>query len=111
MILNMGQARTVKANDVNPQETDIYLAGHDGEIHIAALAALLARLVLALSLVSSALAVFDRAKLASWEIALRLARAALVSVKPETIYIAACVVAVGIVLFHHRQSGAAAVSA
>ena len=50
-----------------------YLPGYDGTVHIGPLAWLIARLVLALYLLASALAAFDMRRLAIWEVGLRLA--------------------------------------
>lgn len=69
-----------------------YLPGYDGQVHVISLSLLLARLVLALYLLSSALAAFDFARLASWEIALRLLLAALVINNNPAIYLSAIVV-------------------
>ncbi|WP_158971142.1 TRAP transporter large permease subunit [Chachezhania sediminis] len=54
-----------------------FLPGYDGHLHLGPLAWLLARLALALYLMASALARFDRAPLPSWEIILRLGCAVL----------------------------------
>ena len=66
-----------------------YLAGYDGQVALGAMALLLCRLVLALYLLSSALAAFDRRRLAPWEIAVRLGLAVLLMMKAEVIWIAA----------------------
>ena len=55
----------------------MYVPGHDGTLDLAALAGLLAKLALALYLISSALARFDRIKLPLWEVVLRLVVAVL----------------------------------
>ncbi len=91
----------------NPTPGAPYLAGYDGQVHLAALALLIVRLVVALYLISSALAGFDQAKLRGWEIAVRLGLAALVLFKPETIYIAACIAAVVVVVIHRRSAALA----
>jgi TRAP transporter 4TM/12TM fusion protein len=51
---------------------EAYLPGYDGTTHWPALSLLLCRIALALYLLASALAGFDHAKLAPWEICLRL---------------------------------------
>lgn len=63
---------------------------------------LLGRLVLALYLLSSALAAFDRHVLAAWEIAVRLALAGLIMAKSDPIWIGA-IVATAVVLFLHGR--------
>ena len=73
-----------------------FLAGYDGELHLGALALLLARLILALYLLSSALAAYDRKALRGWEIVLRLVLAVLVMFKAEMVYI----VAAGLAILH-----------
>ena len=52
-----------------------YLEGYDGSIHFASLAWLIARLILALYLLASALARFDVRRLTYWEVPLRLVAA------------------------------------
>ncbi len=81
-----------------------FLQGYDGELHLGALVLLLARFMLALYLLSSALAGFDRRALPAWEIVLRLALSALLMMKPETVWIAATA-ASGLVLFLHNRPG------
>ncbi len=63
-----------------------YLPGYDGEVYWSALAWLLARLALALYLIASALAQFDRKRLAFWEVALRLVLAGLVLIGDPMIH-------------------------
>ncbi|MEL6236609.1 MAG: TRAP transporter large permease subunit, partial [Pseudomonadota bacterium] len=61
-----------------------YLPGYEGGLDVTTLVLLLARLVLALYLLASALAGFDRNTLPGWEIALRLAVAiAILAYRPE----------------------------
>ena len=80
-----------------------YLAGYDGTLALGALALLLLRLVFALYLLSSALAGFDRAPLAAWEIALRLALAALLLAKLEVVWIAAALGGLALLFLHTRR--------
>ncbi len=56
----------------------LYLPGHDGRIHLDQLLWLLTRLAIALYLLASALAWFDRTRLSLWEVAARLILAAAV---------------------------------
>ena len=61
-----------------------YLPGYDGESRIGPLVWLIVRLALALYLLASALARFDRARLPLWEVTARLAAAlALVAADPS----------------------------
>ncbi|WP_264214413.1 TRAP transporter permease [Leisingera thetidis] len=83
----------------------VYLDGYDGTIDTLSLVWLLLRLVLALYLVSSALAGFERAKLARWEIWLRLAVAGAVLFKTHEIQIAALILAGLALAWHWRQAG------
>ena len=64
--------------DPDPSAAGAYLPGYDGQIHLAALAWLITRLILALFLLASALANYDRAPLSILEVAFRLLLAALV---------------------------------
>ena len=79
-----------------------YLPGYDGQLHLGALLLLAARLVLALYLLSSALAGFDRHALASWEIAARLALAVLLMTKMEILWIGAAIAAIALIFVHSR---------
>jgi len=63
-----------------------YLPGYDGQLHLAALMWVLLRLALALYLLASALAAFDRKSLSLIEILARLSLAALIMFKPVEIY-------------------------
>ena len=87
-----------------------YLPGHDGTVELTHLLWLLARLVLALYLLASALARFDRAGLALWETGLRLALAALVISTDAAVYgpaIVAAVVWIGWHAYRTRRTGIA----
>ena len=81
-----------------------YLPGYDGQLHLGPLAWLLLRLVLALYLLASGLARFDRAQLASWEWIARLVLAALVMVGNPMIYGPAIGAAVAL-LAHNVMQG------
>ncbi len=88
-----------------------YLQGYDGSLDVAALLSLLARLVLALYLLASALARFDRTGLPLWEVALRLVLAVLAISSDPTVYIPAVVAAVATIGWHGyrtRRGGEAA---
>ncbi|MDB4053085.1 TRAP transporter fused permease subunit [Octadecabacter sp.] len=82
--------------------TGEFIAGYDGQFAFGAFFLLILRLLLALYLLSSALAAYDRSQLAIWEIILRLALAVLLMMKPEMIWIGA-VVASSVVVFVHAQ--------
>jgi TRAP-type uncharacterized transport system fused permease subunit len=81
-----------------------FLPGYDNDVHLTALALLLARLILALYLLSSALAAFDRQALRPWEIVLRLGLAVMVMFKTEPIFIAGVVLAGLYLVYHMRQA-------
>ena len=78
------------------------LAGYDGDVHLGAIALVLLRLIAALYLLSSALAGFDRHALRPWEIALRLALAALLMMKLEAIWIGAALASALLFVVHAR---------
>ncbi|WP_305986714.1 TRAP transporter large permease subunit [Roseibium sp. MMSF_3544] len=89
---------------LDPQATggSVYLDGYDGQLHVGAMVLLLGRLLVALYLLSSALAAFDRKPLASWEIAVRLGLAVLLMFKTEAVWIGGAVATVLYLIFHHR---------
>jgi len=90
----------------------VYLPGYDGTVDWGALAILIPRIGLALFLLASALAAHDRARLAAWEIALRLGLAALVVSGPAVIYgPAAAVALIWLVLHAYRARDEAATPA
>lgn len=73
-----------------------YIAGYDGVRDWPALAWLIARLGLALYLLASALARFDRARLATWEMAVRLAAA--LAIMSSVVLLSAVGIAIGAAL-------------
>ncbi len=77
-----------------------YLPGYDGTLHLAPLVWLLIRLMLALYLIASALAGFDRKRLSAMEIALRLTLAVLILFKPIELHVTALVIAVAWLVLH-----------
>ena len=82
-----------------------FLPGYDGSINPGWLFFLLARLGLALYLVSSSLAAFDRKAMGVIEISVRLAIAVLILVRPVEFYgpaIAAGAVVIGLHAFRNR---------
>ena len=85
-----------------------YLAGYDGSVDAGALALILARLVLALYLLSSALSGFDRHKLHPAEIAVRLALAILLMTRYEMLYLGAAIGGIMVVIFNLAQRRKAA---
>ncbi len=89
-----------------PAGSQSYLPGYDGQIHWGPLAGLLARLVLALYLLASALARFDRRALDWWEWPLRLALAALVMAGTPLIYGTASAIAIAVLALHALRSRA-----
>ncbi len=78
-----------------------YLPGYDGEVYWGAIAWLLVRLALALYLIASALAQFDRSRLAFWEVALRLALAGFVLIGNPIIHGIAIAAALGWLVVHY----------
>lgn len=76
-----------------------YLPGYDGAFHLWSFLGLLARLVLSLFLIASALARFDQTRLPFWEVGLRLVLAALVMHSNPALFgpaIAAAAVLIGL---------------
>ncbi len=71
-----------------------YLPGYDGQIHLMPLLWLLLRLAVALYLLASALAAFDRKSLSAFEILLRLALAALIMFKAPQFHTPALLAAI-----------------
>ena len=88
---------------INPS-TGEYFSGYDGNIDYGWLALLVARLGLALYLVSSAMSAFDVRALNGVQIAIRLALAVLILAKPMEIYAVATIAGLG-VIFMHRFRG------
>ncbi len=81
-----------------------YLPGYDGQLHLGALTWLLLRLGLALYLLASGLARFDRAKLAPWEVLSRLGLASLIMFSDPLIHGVALLVAVAVMVLHYFKS-------
>ena len=88
-----------------------YLAGYDGQAHLVALLLLLARLVAALYLISSALAGYDRKPLSALEVVSRLGLAALLMFKPEMIWMTAALATLLLLIWHSRSTNRSAASA
>ncbi len=82
-----------------------YLPGYDGSVDWAALGALLARLVLALYLVSSALNGYDARRLAVWEIIIRLCIAILILFKSAFFFGPAVIAGIALIAFHRYGFG------
>jgi len=83
-----------------------YLPGYDGTLRLAPLAWLLIRLILALYLIASALAGFDRKSLSAIEVVFRLLLAVLILFKPVELHVSAVIVAVmwlGLHNFRNKQ--------
>jgi len=81
-----------------------YLPGYDGTVDAGALVLVLARLAMALYLISSALAGFDIKELDWGEIAVRLGLAVLVLISIPSIHIPAFAAALMIIAFHYWRS-------
>ena len=85
-----------------------FLPGYDGTIDVGWLMFLVARLAVALFLVSSALTAYDRKALNGLEIAVRLAVAALIMVRPAEVYGPALAAGAGVIALHLIRSRNAA---
>lgn len=82
-----------------------YLPGYDGTVNLGALGFLLARLVLALYLLSSALNGFDLRRLAAWEILMRLCVAILILFKSTVIFGPAILMGIILIAAHRYGFG------
>ena len=81
-----------------------YLPGYDGTLNLSALLWVLVRLFFALTLLASALAAFDRAPLAPWEIVARLGVAAALMASSLIVHGPAFVVGVLVLVLHRRRT-------
>ena len=81
-----------------------YLPGYDGSVHWDWLALLLARVGLALFLLSSALAAFDRKALSRLEIVARIALAVLIMFKPVAVFGPASIAALALLTYHYFRT-------
>ena len=93
---------------LDPASVGNFLPGYDGEFHAGWLVFLIARLVLALYLVSSSLSAYDRKALGGGEIAIRLAVAVLIMVRPVEFYAPALAAGAAIIGLHVFRSRTAA---
>ena len=84
--------------------TNSPLPGYENGIDFVGLSWLLARLVLALYLVATALAKFDSKSLSLFEVGTRLALAIAILAKPQAIHFAAIICAATLLLFHNWRS-------
>ena len=85
--------------------TGAFFDGYDGQTDVAWLGFLMARLALALYLVSSAMAAYDQRGLGRAQIAIRVILAVLVMAKPVEIYAAAAVAGIGLIFAHGYVKG------
>ncbi len=91
--------------------TGLFLAGYDGGTDLAWLTLLLARLAIALYLVTSALSAYDQSALNAPNIGLRLIIAVLVMFKPVEVFVPALIAACALIAVHqmrHRSTPQAA---
>jgi len=88
--------------------TKTYLPGYDGTVDLGALGVLILRMLLALVLLASALARFDRAPLPLWEVAARLAAAAILLAGDVAVYGAAAAAGIGLLAWHRVTTKSAA---
>ena len=86
----------------------VYITGYDGTVDVPGLMLVIGRLILALYLVSSALARFDRRQLGVGEVALRIALAIGLMMRYEFVYIGAGAAALALIAFHTTRRSAAA---
>jgi len=84
--------------------TTVFLPGYDGTVHMSALLLLIARLLLALYLISSVLAYYDSRPLTWFESGLRLLLAILLVVKSAAIYLPAIAVSIAVIVIHTYYS-------
>ena len=114
-LLLIEQAQIAQSLDGSLSAEKTYLPGYDGTINLSALLWLLFKLLVVLYLVASALAAHDKARLAKFEIVLRLALAVLILLKIPVIANTALIVAGLYLAFHHigmrSPSGLSRVSA
>lgn len=97
----------VEAAVIDPESNGAaieYLPGYDGQIYWVPLFWLLARLALALYLIASALAMFDRRQLALWDVLIRLVLAALVMTGAPLLHSIAIAVSLGWLALHYVTS-------
>ena len=80
--------------------TGLFLPGYDGRIDVGWLMFLIARLALALYLVSSAMAAFDYKALSPLQVGLRIILAILVVTRPVEIYGPAILAGIGVITMH-----------
>jgi TRAP transporter 4TM/12TM fusion protein len=81
-----------------------YLPGYDGTVDIVGLLMVVARLLFGLIFLASALAGFDRMRLASWEIAARLGLAVMLVSDDYRIYGTAIVIGAALMVWHRIRS-------
>jgi TRAP-type uncharacterized transport system fused permease subunit len=81
------------------------LPGYENGVSATSFAWLIARLILALYLVASALARFDTSELSLLWVFIRLILAVLVMLRPETIHIAAVVTTIAMLAWHRFKGG------
>ena len=88
---------------INPND-GLFLDGYDGTLNLGWLTFLMLRIAVALYLVSSALAGFDRSALKPLEIFARLALAVLILARPMEIYGAALLASIALIGWHTLRS-------
>ncbi|MDE0176295.1 MAG: hypothetical protein OXM60_22910, partial [Defluviicoccus sp.] len=103
-LLLIEQAQLAPSVDGSLSDKRTYLPGYDGTVHLEALGWLVLRLVVALYLVASALSRFDAARLAAWEVALRLVLAFLLLLKAPVVAGSALTITAAYLLLHHAMA-------
>ncbi len=99
---------------LDPRQTGAgraYLPGYDGTVDLVALAGVVARLLLALLLLASALAQFDLRRLATWEWVARLGLAALIMSGNPLVYAPAIALGIGLMVWHRMTARRSEVAA
>jgi len=97
----------IKSAVLDPQalaSAEQYLPGYDGERHYGALLWLVLRLMLALYLLASALAAFDRKSLSALEVMARLGLTVLILLKPVEFYAVGLVLAICLLFYHYVKN-------
>ena len=82
-----------------------YLPGHDGTLNVPELLWIVARLLVALYLLASALARFDARPLASWEFILRLFCAGAIMASAPMVHGGALIAAIALIVLHRMRGG------
>lgn len=97
----------IEQAQIDPSSTGaqkVFLPGYDGTIALGHMTVLLLRLSLALYLLTSALARFDKRSLPLWNCALRIGLCVLILVANPLVYIPAATLAIALISLRHGQT-------